>query len=366
MENKGHDLERTWLCSVLFTDIVNYSSQPVQQQIEWKMRFNYFLTDALAGVDADERYVLDTGDGAAVCFMGAPEPAMQAALMLREFFIQDQRAHTEGLRVRIGLNLGPLRLMKDVNGRVNAVGEAINTGQRVMSFAGLNEILVSRSFYETVSCLSEANARMFHPLGVRKDKHDREHVVYRLDPNGLQNMPREAEAALNSIARKTWIEEAELRQIGSWLAPILGPIANRLVESENRRARDLTDLGARLAGHLPDQRSKEGFLEKWKAQFGEAVAMESHPVEKDPARKRGLPVEDIEFIERAAKELARYVGPMARIIVADAAKRSGSVKELLDTVSEEISSAKDREKFRASVTGMTGRSTPPPGGVLKS
>lgn len=363
METKSHDLDRTWLCSVLFTDIVNYSTQPVEQQIEWKTRFNQFLTEALAGLDPEERYVLDTGDGAAVCFMGAPEPAMEAALKLLEFFVHDDRAHAEGLCVRIGLNLGPLRLMKDVNGRVNAVGEAINVGQRVMSFANLNEILVSRSFYETVSCLSEANARMFCPLGVRKDKNEREHVVYHLDPDGCENMPQEAEAAAPKASAGSRVvpEDATLRQISLWLAPILGPIANRLVHDENMRAHDLMDLAARLTGHLPDRPSREDFLEKWKTQFGEAVVTESRAAEKEPSRKNGLAAEHAEFVDRATKELARYIGPMARIIVAEAAKASGSIRELLDTISEEIPSVKDREKFRASVTGIATRSTPPPG-----
>jgi class 3 adenylate cyclase len=353
METKGHDLERTWLCSVLFTDIVNYTAQPVQQQIEWKMRFNHFLTKALAGVDPNERYVLDTGDGAAVCFMGAPEPAMQAALSLRESFIQDQRAHAEGFCVRIGLNLGPLRLMKDVNGRINAVGEAINVAQRVMSFARLNEILVSRSFYETVSCLSEANARMFSPLGVRKDKHEREHVVYHLDPNGFDNAGPATERTLSSaVPVDSLFEEETLRKISRFLSPIIGPIANRLIRDESTRAKDLSELSERLTAHLPDGRSRGSFLQKWKAEFGEVPANENRPVVKEAARKRGLLPEDVAFTERATKELAHYIGPMAKIIVANAAKTCGSTGELLETISQEIPAAKDRDVFRRAVTGI--------------
>lgn len=209
MVNEHLDLDRTWLSCVLFTDIVNYSSQSVRQQIEWKGRFNHFLNEALSEVDPAERYILDTGDGAAVCFMGAPEPAMQAALKLRQLFIDDNSLHAEGLRVRIGINLGPLRLMRDVNGRVNAVGDAINVGQRVMSFAGVNEILVSRSFYETVSCLSELNARMFRLAGSRKDKHEREHIVYELVPEGF-----ETPIPVRCIYR-TWRAERNLSRGGA-------------------------------------------------------------------------------------------------------------------------------------------------------
>ena len=53
-------------------------------------------------------------------------------------------------------------------------------------------------------------------------------------------------------------------------------------------------------------------------------------------------------LERLKKELAVYIGPMARIIVARAAKRSGSLRQLYETVAAEIPSPADRQKFLAS------------------
>ena len=61
-------MNRTWLCSVLFLDIVNYSSQSVELQIKWKDRFNGYLGNAIRDVPEDERVILDTGDGAATLF----------------------------------------------------------------------------------------------------------------------------------------------------------------------------------------------------------------------------------------------------------------------------------------------------------
>jgi class 3 adenylate cyclase len=43
--------------------------------------------------------------------------------------------------VRMGINLGPVKLVQDINGRTNALGDGINAGQRVMSFAADNQIL---------------------------------------------------------------------------------------------------------------------------------------------------------------------------------------------------------------------------------
>ena len=59
--------DRTWMCSILFLDIVNYSSQSVQLQMEWKRRFNRYLVTSLSDVPEPERVILDTGDGAAIC-----------------------------------------------------------------------------------------------------------------------------------------------------------------------------------------------------------------------------------------------------------------------------------------------------------
>jgi hypothetical protein len=80
--------------------------------------------------------------------------------------------------VRMGINLGPVKLVKDINGHPNIIGDGINVAQRVMSFARPGQLLVSRSFYEVVSCLSRDYANLFHHEGARTDKHVREHDVY--------------------------------------------------------------------------------------------------------------------------------------------------------------------------------------------
>jgi hypothetical protein len=82
------------------------------------------------------------------------------------------------LAVRCGVNLGPVRLVKDLNAQMNIIGDGINVAQRVMSFARPGQLLVSRSFYEVVSCLSRDYANLFNHEGARTDKHVREHDVY--------------------------------------------------------------------------------------------------------------------------------------------------------------------------------------------
>src|SRR6202140_844205 len=182
-------LNRTWLCSVVFMDIVNYSTQSVDLQMKWKARFNGYLASAIQDAPEDERVILDTGDGAAICFLGAPEAAMFAALELWHSLLLDEREQQSPLRVRIGINLGPVKLVRDINGAANAIGDGMNAGQRVMSFAGENQILASQSYFEVVSRLSDDYKLLFTLKGVETDKHIREHTVYNLSPPGAQHAP---------------------------------------------------------------------------------------------------------------------------------------------------------------------------------
>src|SRR5690348_12861468 len=138
---------RTLVCSIAFLDIVEYSKKPVAEQMALKQAFNALVGKALASIPARDRVVLDTGDGAAVTFLGDPEDALGVSMTIRD------AAAAQAVRVRMGINLGPVRLVRDINSQLNIIGDGINVAQRVMSFAAAGQLLVSRSFYEVVSCL---------------------------------------------------------------------------------------------------------------------------------------------------------------------------------------------------------------------
>ena len=161
---------RTLVCSVLFVDIVGYSTKGGDEQVRLKRKFNDVLSDALDQVPASERIAVDTGDGAAISFLENPEAALFAALVMLD--------HAGELPVRIGVNLGPVTLMQDINGRDNMVGDGINSAERVMSFAGQGQLLVSRSFFEVVKHLSREYADLFREQAPLSDKHGRMHEVY--------------------------------------------------------------------------------------------------------------------------------------------------------------------------------------------
>jgi len=107
MESSG----RTLVCSVLFLDIVEYSKKPVSEQLQLKQEFNRALTKALEQVPARDRIILDTGDGAAVTFMGDPEDALSGPSPAAPGEIHAQ-AHRKPARVVAHRHGGEQRILR--------------------------------------------------------------------------------------------------------------------------------------------------------------------------------------------------------------------------------------------------------------
>ncbi len=186
----------TLVCSVLFVDIPEYSKCTVAEQLQLKRVFSRVMTHALEPVPENDRILLDTGDGAAATFLGPPEDAMFAALALRE--------NQDHLPLRMGINLGPVRLMNDLNGQLNIVGDGINVAQRVMDFADPGQLLVSRSFFEVASRLSKEYAALFKAEGSRNDKHERAHEIYSVVPEAHSGL-RTSETEVRLRTRRDFV-----------------------------------------------------------------------------------------------------------------------------------------------------------------
>jgi class 3 adenylate cyclase len=186
---------RTLVCSVLFIDIVGYSKKGVADQVKQKRVFNELLTAALEQVSPRERVVVDTGDGAAITFLGDPEGALFVGLAVLD--------KVGEIPVRLGINLGPVSLVKDINGRDNVLGDGINAAERVMSFAGQGQLLVSRSFFEVMSLLSADYASLFKQERSRLDKHNRAHDLFAVtDAVRVGRRVQEAQTRLRRSQRR--------------------------------------------------------------------------------------------------------------------------------------------------------------------
>ena len=235
---------RTVICTVVFMDLVDYSRRPDTEQVMLKRYLNELIGQALAQVAEPDRLAVDTGDGAALCFFGDPEDALFAAATLRDGIKAEPGP--SGAQLRIGINLGPARLIRDVNGNRNIIGDAINVAQRVMGFATPNQILVTRSYYEVVSHISHEYAQLFQYAGLHRDKHIREHELYEAHAPSSAATPVEPAAG----SELTPFAPEVLARVTRALTHHLGPVAKLIVQRASLHARDTRQLVAAAADSL--------------------------------------------------------------------------------------------------------------------
>lgn len=219
MEERG---TKTIMCSVLFLDIEEYSKKSVSGQIALKEAFNTFLAYAIRDIPINDRIILDTGDGAAISFLGDVADAIKVALILRSSLLTEGVKMDPPLLVRLGINLGPVRLVKDINEQPNIVGDGINVAQRVMSFAHAGQVLVSRSYYEAVSRMSQEYTDIFRFEGSRTDKHVRDHEIYSVNLAGEVTAIQPVDKGAPGMAGKQVAEAG----VGGWIQTVRGAFQN--------------------------------------------------------------------------------------------------------------------------------------------
>jgi len=268
-EQQGKGMQRnnrTWLCTVLFMDIVEYSKQSVDQQMMIKQNFSTLVSDALRSLPPEDCIKLDTGDGLAVCYLGAPEDVLYVAVGLRDAFVDVKAICEACYSVRMGINLGPVKILEDINGQRNTIGDGINAAQRIMSFAQPNQLLVSRPYYDVISCLSEGNPKLFTYLGVHNDKHVRQYDVYEVlahqDAEHDTLVIDEEESSRTAAVPDHGddLDERILQIVQEQLAVIIGPMARVLVKRALRKSSSLDQLYQLLAEEIPTARERERFL----------------------------------------------------------------------------------------------------------
>ncbi len=277
---------RTWICSVLFLDIVGYSKLTVSRQMEVKQHFISLIAEALQDIPPNDCINLDTGDGMAICYLADPEDLLFIGIGLRDAFADLRDTCDIVYKVRLGVNLGPVKIVEDINGHRNTIGDGINVAQRIMDFAQDNQLLVSRSFYDVVSCMSDDYRDMFNYLGLHADKHVRKHAVYEVlskgdsefdgDSKNIDSIPVLQERADVNITvagieddentkatidnKSNAFDESALLSIEKDLAVYVGPLASILVKEASKKAQTLPQLRDMLADEIPNEKDKFNFL----------------------------------------------------------------------------------------------------------
>jgi TolB-like protein/class 3 adenylate cyclase/Flp pilus assembly protein TadD len=156
------------IAHVLFIDIVGYSKLLIDEQRELQQQLNQIVrnTDQFRTAETAEKLVrLPTGDGIALVFFTSPEAPVQCALQISEAL----QNHPQ-LRLRMGINTGPVSGIADVNDRSNVAGAGINMAQRVMDLGDAGHILLSKRAAEDLIQYRQWQAHL-HDLGEFEVKH---------------------------------------------------------------------------------------------------------------------------------------------------------------------------------------------------
>lgn len=360
-------VNRTWLSTIVFTDIVGYSIHSVEEQVEIKAHFNGLVSQAIDGVEESERVVVDTGDGLAVCFLADPENAIVVSMKLREIVTSNTHLADVPYEVRTGIHIGPVRLVTDINQQYNVLGDGINVAQRAMSFAGSRQVLVTRAFYDVAWCLSDTYSEMFQYYGVRKDKHGREHVLYEVhdtheqdtqkhEPSSeptMDELTRVVRARLSNdvspVVDSDWDPEV-LRKAENDLAEHVGPLAKVLVRKEAARTLSVEDLYVRLACAVPMGAARSKFLQNSETVLDEATRSRLTEADDEVVVSLDEPAPTPaswppEVVETAAAHLAPYVGPIAGMLARKAARRSDTLVELYERLAADIQDLNKQDEF---------------------
>lgn len=354
---------KTVICSVVFADIVGYSEKSVAKQLAMKGWFNDITTQALKNTPVNERIILDTGDGVALCFLGDPEEALFAANTLRVALVESDYPE---LSLRMGINLGPIKIVKDINGQPNVIGDAINVAQRVMSFSRPGQILVSRSYYEVVARLSEEYLKLFNYSGIHKDKHIREHEVYEVNVSSTAGgvitaeiLPNvDAENAVHASnpdqASKTAYDPRILARLEASLILHIGPLGKLVLKQATQKTSSIDELCRMLSESVPVGEHRTAFLSEVAKSSSPPPPGQSDAANSAPGRSgsaRGNPGDqlikawDPATLALVEQHLAQIIGPLAKLLVKQSSGSASSVDELLQLLAKNIENEKKRDAF---------------------
>ena len=125
---------------MLFLDLVGYSRLTLEEQAARVTQLLACVRSTKAFQSAEragELIPIATGDGVALVFLRYAEAPLLCACELQ--------AQAAQLPLRMGIHVGPVTRVNDINGAASVTGGGINTAKRVMDLAGAGQIFLSEA-----------------------------------------------------------------------------------------------------------------------------------------------------------------------------------------------------------------------------
>ncbi|QJR16138.1 serine/threonine protein kinase [Usitatibacter palustris] len=157
-------------------------------------------------------------------------------------------------------------------------------------------------------------------------------------------MPPPAKAEL-SLSPET------IAELERSLSRHIGPLAKVLIKRGQGEATSIEDFCQMLAENIPTGEERKAFLAKVSklraSEPGKTQPLPSSTQTATPPSHRTRINFTPETLARAEKQLASYVGPLARVLIKEAASKSGNMRELYTQLAAHIDSDEERQAFLA-------------------
>ncbi|GAC1605384.1 MAG: hypothetical protein NVS3B2_11800 [Ramlibacter sp.] len=330
------------LCAVMLLDFAGTADGPARHPAVIRKRAHRLLGNALRGLPQESRLAVESGASAVVCFVGDPEDALHAALLLR-----DQVVHRfDGeLSVRVALNLGPVSVAADTGDRFNVTGEGILQAAQIKDRARPNEVLASHSFHRLLAQLNPDRASRFvdhapgEPLSPK---------VYAAATGGASSAPvdNRLPAALPAgtgpapLFANSSLDDLVMREIEDDLAAEIGPMAQALVRKLGRRAQSARELRDTLATAIPDPSARRSF------QSPHAPFRRDAPRARGTTRHLDVTPGELNVIQHT---LQRFIGTLAPPLMQREIEACQQFLEFVHALAAGIADAQQRALFLQSL-----------------
>ena len=146
-------------------------------------------------------------------------------------------------------------------------------------------------------------------------------------------------------------EQEALRPIEKYLATFLGPMAGIIVQRTAAESQDPKEMFALLAARLPTKKDRDAFLarrDELLRGFAQIQSVDEGSGARDTSQSSTAEREaelTPDSIRHAADLLARYVGPISRVLTERALKRADSLRSLYLILGEHLKDDRERARF---------------------
>jgi len=204
------------LVHVLFVDLIGYSQLKVEkgtELVEELFRLVRETSEFKKANEGNQLRLLPSGDGTAIVF-SRPAAPLRCALEIASAIKSNPQ-----IKLRMGVNSGPVRHIKDIRGENVPAGAGINYAQRAMDCGEAGHILLTKA---TADFLLETNwADCIHDAGEFEVKHGKRIHLYNVFLNDLGNpeMPTHNRVRAPGLSEQQQISQPKP-------APVPGPVAS--------------------------------------------------------------------------------------------------------------------------------------------